>query len=152
MKKRIIKAIITWVAIVVIILLGLFVKNFSNPYKFISTSMSEDELYYIELYSILMPEEKFEKLLISLVDDNSDIKILNLISKYSNNKRKCFIIPFLEERYVELLNYPLDSTWTINYDASFSRIVSRKMLDYDGNFFYYTERLKNKCGVLLSLD
>jgi len=90
--------------------------------------------FYLNLYSKIMPSEKFNSLLKELIRDNNDIHSLNQIASFVSQNPYNEMLPLLEERCEYFKGFPKDSSWVVPISYSYSRVSNIEMLAFDNSF------------------
>ena len=133
MKKPLLRILIVLGLLIAIISISLF----SDPYTKIRKSGTDDfigGITYLRIYRITFSDARFTKLVTKLINDNMDIRSINLVSLYCKNEEMSQFAELFQQKCHQLKAYSQDSVWEVNITPTYSRKSSREQLDMSNSF------------------
>ena len=127
-----------------LIFLFLFLKGAFNPYQTVLRSGTDDQYNSISFFYKILSKDNFSHLIDKLIE-SKDVRTINSVSFFCNEKVLCEKVPILEQQILKFQNYPRDTTWVIKINSSTSRESNRGMLDLPNSLAKNLEELKSKC-------
>ena len=136
MKKILLRILLVFGLFMAIISISLF----DDPYTTIRKSGTDDfigGITYLKIYRIAFSDARFAKLVTKLINDNMDVRTINLVSLYCKNEEMLQFSELFQQKCLQMKDYPQDSVWEVNITPTYTRKSSREQLDKSNCFCNY---------------
>lgn len=118
---------------------------FNSPYNTIR-NYNEDigisPFTYLAIYKTVLPKQRFDKLIDSLVTGNMDIPSIDIVTEFCVEKKLYEYIPLIEAKCNLFETFPKDSSWVVEITERYRRESAISELNLSNNFCENLNKLK----------